>query len=327
MENSNIGWTHHTLNPWRGCQHAELEDGSEHPGCGECYAEDMSERNPLVLGQWGPHGTRVMAAEAQWKLPLKWNAAAEAAGERQRVFCASLADVFEDWQGNIVASHGCRVCNCPDCGLMSGEEPLVVCPQCGRQDIRWATMDDLRARLFTLIDATPWLDWLLLTKRPQNIRRMWPVTNAHLPGLQSILRPNVWLITSVSDQHTAEELIPHLIKCRDLAPVLGISAEPLLAHVDLSWWLGIEIGRGGEWRVKSDLPKDPELDFVIVGGESGSTRRNVPLGCITSLVDQCEAACVACYVKQDVARFPGQQGRIPDEYWAVKQFPKVKAGA
>lgn len=125
-ENSKIEWTNHTFNPWRGCQKVS-------PGCQHCYAETLSKRNPAVLGEWGPNGKRVIASEAHWRLPLKWNKAAKLAGERHRVFCASLADVFED-------------------------RPELVAP---------------RVRLFHLISETPNLDWLLLTKRPENIRRFW----------------------------------------------------------------------------------------------------------------------------------------------------------
>ncbi len=86
--NSKIEWTHHTFNHVRGCTKVS-------EGCKHCYAETLSKRNPKVLGMWGPQGTRVMASEAMWRQPLKWNEEARAAGERRRVFCASLADVFE----------------------------------------------------------------------------------------------------------------------------------------------------------------------------------------------------------------------------------------
>lgn len=63
------------------------------PGCTNCYAEKMSHRNPAVLGEWGPGAKRVLASESYWRQPFKWNRDAAAAGERRRVFCASLGDV------------------------------------------------------------------------------------------------------------------------------------------------------------------------------------------------------------------------------------------
>ena len=54
----------------------------------------------------GRKGTRVVASESMWKEPLKWDKRAAAAGERHRVFCASLADMFEDGQGQMKTSNG-----------------------------------------------------------------------------------------------------------------------------------------------------------------------------------------------------------------------------
>ena len=95
----------------------------------------------------------MLTSSAKWRQPLTWNRAAAAEGRRHRVFCASMADVFE--------YH----------------------PQ----------LDPMRERLWQLIEATPWLDWQLLTKRPMNIGRMLPPSWLEAP------RPNVWLGTSVED--------------------------------------------------------------------------------------------------------------------------------
>src|SRR4051812_124663 len=86
--NSKIEWTHHTFNPWRGCTKVS-------PGCAHCYADRQALRNPMVLGIWGKDGARVAASENYWRDPIKWDAAAKTAGERHRVFCASMADVGE----------------------------------------------------------------------------------------------------------------------------------------------------------------------------------------------------------------------------------------
>jgi len=170
-ENTKIQWADHTLNPWRGCTKVA-------EGCKFCYADELSKRNPGTLGIWGDEGSRVVASETMWQEPVKWNKAAElnfyqacSLGDekeyvRPRVFCASLADVFEDWKGPMINSSGRQLCWVG--GRMQPEHPDSA------SRFKPVTMDDVRARLFRLIDDTPHLDWLLLTKRPENIRRMWP---------------------------------------------------------------------------------------------------------------------------------------------------------
>ena len=83
--NTKIEWCHATFNPWRGCTKVSA-------GCANCYAETLSARNPKVLGEWGPKGSRAIASESYWRQPLKWDREAAAAGERRRVFCASRWD-------------------------------------------------------------------------------------------------------------------------------------------------------------------------------------------------------------------------------------------
>lgn len=122
-ETTAIAWTDHTFNPWMGCTKVS-------PACDHCYAEALGKRTGKV--QWGDDAVRVVTSDGYWRNPIKWNAAAEKAGERRRVFCASMADVFE-------------------------HRPELVEP---------------RARLLDLIDETPALDWQLLTKRPENVCRM-----------------------------------------------------------------------------------------------------------------------------------------------------------
>lgn len=280
--NSKIEWTDHTFNPWRGCQHASLADGTPHPACDNCYAEAMSKRNPATLGVWGPGGTRVLASDDQWKQPRKWNREAEKAGVRQRVFCASLADVFEDWTGPMHNSKGVVLSHVEGaCEVLDG-------------------MDSVRRRLFELIDATPWLDWLLLTKRPENIRRMW-CSHRNTDGLppSNLHRPNVWLGTSVSDQATADELVPRLLACRDLVPTLFLSAEPLLGVIDMRQWFGPQ--SEGQWLNTVECGHASQrygLNWVIVGGESGSHARAMHPTWARDLRDQCAADGVPYFLKQ-----------------------------
>jgi protein gp37 len=93
--NSQIEWTHHTFNPVTGCQKVG-------PGCDNCYAEGWAKRSGLV--KWGAGEARRPTSESYWRQPLKWDREAAAAGERRRVFCASLADVFDNaWPDGIRA--------------------------------------------------------------------------------------------------------------------------------------------------------------------------------------------------------------------------------
>ena len=122
-ENTKIQWCHHTWNPWIGCTKVN-------EGCQNCYAENLMDTRYHRV-QWGPNGTR--SRTKTWRDPLKWNRAAKQAGEKRKVFCASLADVFED-------------------------RPELV---------PW------RSEMFDVIDQCQNLYFLLLTKRPENIQRLW----------------------------------------------------------------------------------------------------------------------------------------------------------
>jgi protein gp37 len=158
-----------------------------------------------------------------------------------------------------------------------------------------------RAELFDLIARTPHLDWLLLTKRPRDIKPLLRSTLAFLEANRSghcdaaiTLRlwldgvgndgkpwppPNVWLGTTVEDQQRADERIPALLEVP--AVVHFVSCEPLLERVDLTRWVG---GRS--------------IDWVIIGGESGPGARPFHLEWARALVAQCRGAGVAPFVKQ-----------------------------
>jgi len=487
MENSRIQWTHHTFNGWIGCSHK-----SKHPGCAHCYAEDeQADRRGRVV--WGPKGTRSMTRPDYWKNPLRWNEEARRSGIRKRVFAFSLADVFEDWKGYVTQKWMDE----------------------GRSHQRMITMDQARQELFQLIDATQYLDWLLLTKRPENVRAMWwppdrdthkylkidkeevrevkgfsgyfvsnlgtvyttngsshclrcgtplegftrkkycspacrqamwkagktsvpddakvplspdigeeghcrvtlfrdgqrfrmlvhrlvlaafvrepgaheegchrdrnPMNNRvdnlrwdsqagnqtdrrrhgthqsyikitpaqvaeirdkaadgqsfaslgiehgisgtqisnivnerHWKNYDSLRRDNCWIGTSISDQATADQYIPELLKLRGLAPVLFVSAEPLLSQVDLTNILLPGPGKKSptlnalEGRVyhEDGVTRDASLDWLIVGGESGSKARPFNLQWGRDLISQCTTADVPVPV------FMKQVGSNPQE--------------
>ena len=226
-------------------------------------------------------GTRLITSDDNWKKPLKWNKASACncfakqeyreehllgcpQRTRPRVFCASLSDIFEDWKGEIFNSDG---------DVLYDDRADGASSRYSDKDGHrlYSTMNDVRARLFKLIDATPHLDWLLLTKRPENIRKMWLI---HPSGR----RDNVWLGTSVENQEYAEKRIPELLKCRDLSPVLFLSCEPMLGPVELS--------------------QMSMIDFVISGGDSGLSARPSHPDWFRSLRDQCKEANVPFHFSQ-----------------------------
>lgn len=271
--NSKIEWTDHTFNPWWGCVKVSQ-------GCKNCYAETLSERFGEKI--WGPNTARRMMSANYWNQPIKWNESARKEGIRRRVFCASMADVFEDHPGVV-------------------EE---------------------RQRLFRLIYVTPHLDWLLLTKRPENMldftpRNFWEF-------------PNVWAGTSVEDQAAADERIPHLLNVP--APVRFLSCEPLLGEVNLEKWLYnpcYDCEGYGNIRLPYSPFADSDVDtcmrcdgcglseditdeihWVIGGGESGAKARPMHPAWARSLRDQCKAAGVPFHFKQwgEYAPSAGEQG-------------------
>ncbi len=226
-KDSAIEWTHHTFNPWWGCTKVS-------PGCKHCYAETWARRLGAVL--WGARAPRREPSEAYWRQPLAWNAALRD-GQRERVFCASMADVFED-----------------------------------RRDL-----DSKRERLWKLIDQTPRLDWLLLTKRPHKVRELAPYDH-HWPH-------NVWLGATAENQKWLDRRMLELAEIR--AKVLFLSCEPLLGRLDFSQWL--DRTRRGELRM---------VDWVIAGGESGGHARPMNPEWVRSIRDQCVRAGVKFHFKQ-----------------------------
>jgi protein gp37 len=225
---------------------------------------------------------------------------------RDRVFCASLADVFEDWGQEIRTSSGMVLHQCTEGHLLGLESVFANGCDCihGCDRIaRPTTLDDVRARLFRLIDQTPNLDWLLLTKRPENVRRMvrdaWTekvdghVSQNDGDGRRWRRRDNIWLGTSIACQEDADRSIPELLKCRDLCAKTFLSIEPLVGPVELS-----DVTRRADGVSQLGKKSMAGIDWVIVGGESGPDARPCDVDWIRSIVRQCRDAGVPCFVKQ-----------------------------
>lgn len=97
--NTKIAWTDHTFNPWIGCTKVG-------PGCDHCYAEAMNRR--FKFDNWGPGKPRRHTSPANWRKPLQWDREAAKNGVRAKVFCASMADVFDkevpdEWRDDLWA--------------------------------------------------------------------------------------------------------------------------------------------------------------------------------------------------------------------------------
>jgi protein gp37 len=255
-KDTSIAWCDHTFNPWIGCTKVSA-------GCRNCYAEHdtpVRVHRGRGLELWGADAARYVTSADNWKKPRRWNDEAARTGKRARVFCASLADVFED-----------------------------------RDDLI-----QVRRSLFELIESTPWLDWLLLTKRPENMLRFAP------EAWRELWPANLWAGTTVEDQARAEERIPHLLQVP--AQVRFLSVEPMLEPVDLTDLVNIEEGVPGEHHYSAlDCDGDPQDDddwhgatisWVICGGESGHKARPFDLAWARSLREQCSVAGVPFFMKQ-----------------------------
>jgi len=243
-ENSKIEWTDHTFNPWIGCTKVS-------PACDHCYAEAMMDtRYGRVT--WGAGEDRSRTSAANWQQPRRWNRQAQAAGERPFVFCASLADVFD----NEV-------------------DPL------------W------RRDLFKLIEETPSLVWLLLTKRIGNVLKMTDPMAGN-----PILPRNAAVGATMENLEVYDR---DRMKLWDAAQRL----EPLFTFGSFEPMLGPII-----------LDKYAP-DWIICGGESGHEAREMNPRWARDLRDASSRLGRSFFMKQMTGKKP-----IPDDL-LIRQFPSV----
>lgn len=220
------------------------------PGCAHCYAEKYSTRyDPSQAKIWGAGTPRRVFGGEHWSKPLAWNRQAEKAGERRRVFSSSMCDIWEDHP----------------------------------------TIDHERGRLWQLIEATPWLDWQLLTKRPERIL-------GRLPNRWGLGWPNVWLGVSIENNNyvwRADELrkIP--------AAIWFVSYEPALGPLD-------------------ELELDG-IGWMIYGGESGPEFRGHDLKWPRAMRHRCAARGIPFFFKQSPAY--QTERRITLDGAIVREYP------
>lgn len=261
-ENSKIEWTDHTFNPWEGCQKVG-------PGCDHCYAETRSARfGGGVATNWGPGAPRRRTSPANWRKPLAWNAQHEKFfaehGRRQRVFCASLADVFDNavspvWRADLFE----LIKRTPNLDW------LLLTKRIGNAH------EMMQASVECLMDADRDLPW-----------------------------PNVWIGATITSQAEADRDIPKLlevparVRFLSMEPLLGAVD---LRRIDIDGHSEIHPLNGTtgcEDDAGNAAPDLPAIDWVIVGGESGPGARPMHPDWARDLRDQCAAAGVPFLFKQ-----------------------------
>lgn len=238
---------------------------------------------------------RWMTSDNNWLRPRKWDRWAEETEERRLVFCGSMMD----WAEN--------------------------CQQ----------INPFRYRLWDLIKGTPYLTWLLLTKRADRIAEC-------LPDDWGDGYKNVWLGVTTENQAMADERIPLLLQVP--AVCRFVSLEPMLEPVDP--WMQVIVCP--HCRSRTIIDKDPsdlktysqdvisrrtcdcggrreiggKLDWIIVGGESGPGYRPMDLDWARKLRDDCRETAVPFFFKQSGGVKPGVGVELDGEL--IQEFPTVE---
>lgn len=264
-KNSKIEWTDHTINLWWGCSKV-------HTGCKNCYAETLSKRWGNKI--WGENSSRKLIKSAFSDLE-KYQREAEKQNKKVRVFCGSMMDIFED------------------------SKPMHDSNRV-KLDI---TTGDQRNILFEGIENGMYdnLIFLFLTKRPENLERVFmPKFESWLYGMPK----NVWIGTSISNEETAGELIPKLMRVRGN---IFLSVEPQIDYIDIRKFVRLSNGA---------LPAHPLIDWVIQGGESGTKKRPFDNYWALSMQKHCKEAGMPYFFKQI-----DKVQEIPENL-LVREFPK-----
>lgn len=270
--NSKIEWTEATWNPVVGCARVSA-------GCDHCYAVTMTHRLE-AMGQPKYAGLTVLNGR----------------GER----------------------HFNGVVRCDEAALgktLRHKKPKVYFVNSMSDLFHRDVSVDFIALVFMEMHFGRRHTYQILTKRPDRMADVMPAVRERMlelltqamggnSGIVEWPLPNVWLGTSVENQAAADERIPHLLKCP--AAVRFLSCEPILGPVDLVSWLPYEANRGWNGVMR------PKLNWVIVGGESGKGARPCNIDWIRSIVSQCKAAGVPCFVKQLGRSFLLRNDRISD---------------
>jgi protein gp37 len=316
---SNIEWTDRTWNPVIGCTPVS-------PGCLNCYAAAMARRlEGMGKADYAPRQVEaVMGTPYDPHTPAKTLRIAEVRGGRA-VFTGEVRTLAHRLTEPLKWRKPCRVFVNSMSDLFHESVPFEFI------DRVFAVMNATAWRLPIPNDLTkvkPWHTYQVLTKRPDRmaeylasrsgkfrlgkhplflVRDMFAGHGVHVANASACFQwplPNVWLGTSVENQAAADERIPHLLRCP--AAVRFLSCEPLLEPVQLPAWLkpAYDNGKFRGWDVPGVAlrvhggSEDHFIDWVIVGGESGPGARPCEVDWVRSIVRQCGAAGVPCFVKQ-----------------------------
>lgn len=282
MSETNIEWCDYSFNPWWGC--AEVS-----PGCKFCYARSLAARLlPHHPTLWDPNGERRFFGEEHWSGPLRWERRAVKEGRRFRVFCASMADVFDN--------H--------------------------------ADLPPVREMLWDLIGKTPHLDWLLLTKRIGNAKAMlpadWGTGYANVWLGSSIVNQPEADRDVIKLLNTPARI--HFLSCEPLLDAIRLTDLPIPPDALLPTYGTSHGFRFNALQRDDDRMFQPPAfpDWVICGGESGHHARPMQLEWARSLGRQCAEAGVAFFMKQgSQANWPRFKDfeSFPDDI-KVRQWPQ-----
>ena len=347
-----------TFNGWWGCTKASR-------GCARCYAKTLANRYGWG---WGPHAMRKRAGADYWKKPGQWNTAATKLGVRPAVFAFSMADIFDTWtdtrdKAQILADMEAARVKARAYVGPNGQHSSAKAIE--NRATEWSYLDLTleRAKLWNAVEATPNLDWLLLTKRPEQYLTMTP------PEWASGVPSNVWIGTSTEDQAQANIRLVFLLAAQIHmgSPVAWISAEPLLGALDLTrlayvdpvivarrlrasygqaeatamaeryheyWKRYISSNTFVSWNATETL-----LKWVITGGQSagpdaealveqktpGMPLKGEALGWLRGIRDACNASGVSFYHKQNGGPYSKASGKTFDgREWC--EVPSLNGG-
>ena len=266
-DNTAIEWADHTFNPWEGCQKVG-------PGCDNSYAEARNARfGGGVASNWGPGAPRRRTSSANWRKPIAWNAAAaafaEKHGRRQRVFCASLADVFD---------------NAVDPQWRDDLWRLIL----DTPDLDWLL---LTKRIGNVAGRTP------ISGMPKNVWLGVTIVN-QVEADRDI--PKLLETPAAVRFLSCEPLLgPVDLTAIPYGEVLG-NAPSYQDALSARIWVpaGSWSGRGHTVGDRKFVDLCTGIDWVIAGGESGPGARPMHPDWARSLRDQCGAAGVPFLFKQ-----------------------------